>query len=744
MQLKSHRYDRFIYPIFDIEGSKEISPVSGGALQIHSPLDCVKPYPWILDPFVMSDESGQTGFPPERPGQPITCRTDLGGSTSTPFGSVPHTADFSSFEQYYRNGFPSESCTEHKLLLNGAAVKTDGSVCLDLVYEKTYEFVKVPSIVEHKSPTDAEYGAELKNFITPSLPADKNRYVDFIGAKGDYVAIAYPNLFRIKFAANEDINAETAKTKLKAALDAKSAEINAAINSQNPASLGGKDAQIYALLKTGPYPAANVDLYARIAENPVVLDSIVESVVWNNLDNATAKYGYLLEHHLDIDGNSSFPIAGHKGDYEIAYMVGKGDAANMYVKLDPEAQGGPPEEIATAMSRASELRNALDAANLSGQSGKEKAEFKCGPPDGVPLWQWLPAIFCWLSSILPPSVSSGSCSAAASTKETQGLIESIYGKKDSDNNGIPDYAEDLNKNGVVDSAERVGDGGSVSLSAHPRVASYFSNVSLSAKLLDRNGQQVLIDSTNEVSFEVDTIYAYSGSSEQLVYDRMEKEGEEGDASVISKYVTFSPVRVRAEAGEAKLGVSSMGLDADVHFVATVAPKDKNGVPLFSVSDDAVLKIRSDELVGTPYSGSGVGVSSMVAAGEFDRLEYRFERNSKNGSGAIAYPVSVTVTDADGTVVHTGSVASGNWTLSGDLLNRMGEYSIEFADAEGVSGIRSLTVSAGEAVSMELVPSSSAFVVGEKVTFLVRLLDKYGNYAKGDLVGMSGSISPEGK
>jgi len=36
--------------------------------------------------------------------------------------------------------------------------------------------------MEHKSPTDEELKAQISNIVSPDLPVDKDRYIDFIGA----------------------------------------------------------------------------------------------------------------------------------------------------------------------------------------------------------------------------------------------------------------------------------------------------------------------------------------------------------------------------------------------------------------------------------------------------------------------------------------------------------------------------------------------------------------------------------
>ena len=191
-------------------------------------------------------------------------------------------------------------------------------------------------------------------------------------------------------------------------LDAKSTEINSIISSNNPASLDPKTRASYDLLKSGAYPTTTVDLYKLLESNATVLSSIVDSVLWYHLRNATSKYAYVLEHDLDRDGNADYALPGHKSDYEMAYIAGSGDARGLHLKIDPEAKAGPAPDITEIQNQNGALQSALDGANI-GDFSEKKADFKCGPPEGVPIWQWLPAIFCWLGTLVPVSIGAGSC-----------------------------------------------------------------------------------------------------------------------------------------------------------------------------------------------------------------------------------------------------------------------------------------------------------------------------------------------
>jgi hypothetical protein len=84
--------------------------------------------------------------------------------------------------------------------------------------------------------------------ISPNLPIDKDRYIDFIAADNTYGKIQYPYLFRVS--SPESFNFSATKTALKQYLDQKSQEINALIQAKDPSKLTGDDLAIYQLLTT--------------------------------------------------------------------------------------------------------------------------------------------------------------------------------------------------------------------------------------------------------------------------------------------------------------------------------------------------------------------------------------------------------------------------------------------------------------------------------------------------------------
>ncbi len=73
----------------------------------------------------------------------------------------------------------------------------------------------------------------------------------------------------------------------------------------------------------------------------------------------------------------------------------------MYIKLDPNEKANNP--FASIIARNITLNTSLLSSNIAPPAGKEGV-FQCAPPDGVPIWEWIPAIVCWLQEMLPPTI----------------------------------------------------------------------------------------------------------------------------------------------------------------------------------------------------------------------------------------------------------------------------------------------------------------------------------------------------
>ena len=448
---------------------------------------------------------------------------------------------------------------------------------------------------------------------TPSLASDRDRYIDFLTPSGSVAKIEYPNFYRLTWGDTENLTADTVRARIKEVLDAKTKEISALITANNPAGLTGTKLIEYNELKRGDYPSEGIDLYTRLASAGNALNTIIDTVLWYNESNATNKYAFVLENYLDRDGNRDYPLSGMKKDYEMAYIGGNGDAQNMYVKVDPEAKIAPPREITDIQSEYGSLSNLLAGSNISSYGG-EGAQFKCGPPEGVPIWQWLPAVFCWLGTILPPTVGAGSC--GNQTLGAKSAADAQFFTSQTSVDGKPDWQADRNNNGILDGYEWVKDG-KLLLTASPKRLGYLATTKLEATLT-KNDRTLAFDSYNQVQFDVKRIILKAGqispasstgglsdqtplTTDRVVYARGAA-GENGSIDTLKRYLTFTPLAVRAENGVAGYTLGSKSKDLDVFLEASVSPLDKNNSPAFlKTSDEALVEIRNQGLRVTPLT-----------------------------------------------------------------------------------------------------------------------------------------------
>jgi hypothetical protein len=106
-----------------------------------------------------------------------------------------------------------------------------------------YFYKEIPSYVEHKAPEPYDLYKQIQHKVTPNLPIDRDRYIDFMGANNTYQKILYPYLFRLELPEIEtesgtlEEKLEIVNELVKEKLDEKSAEINEVIANSDPSEL---------------------------------------------------------------------------------------------------------------------------------------------------------------------------------------------------------------------------------------------------------------------------------------------------------------------------------------------------------------------------------------------------------------------------------------------------------------------------------------------------------------------------
>jgi hypothetical protein len=284
---------------------------------------------------------------------------------------------------------------------------------------RSYYYKLISSVIKHKSPTYDELVVQTKNMITPNLPVDKNRYIDFISLLGNHTKIDYPYLFRLWVLNNENLNIENIRKNFAKLMQNKSKQINNISNLENPNSLQWIQKDIYDILKKWDYTKTSINLldFIKTKNNKELTidqdtkiskyyDTLMLALYWNNLDSISEKYKFIFENYLSDQftrNENNFILQKNKKLYEIAYLWAEWDAKNMFIKLEAKSKKQNP--YADIISKKLELDSKLLWSNI-GEGIKNEALFKCSPPGWVPLIEWFPAVKCRIDDILSSNKNS--------------------------------------------------------------------------------------------------------------------------------------------------------------------------------------------------------------------------------------------------------------------------------------------------------------------------------------------------
>ncbi|MDD5769409.1 MAG: hypothetical protein PHE25_00425 [Candidatus Gracilibacteria bacterium] len=813
-RLKSSDFKNAINPIYDIVGGLKTSDTTKNP----DPRNCFDNN-LILTKRITTDEGGgfKIGFLAGKSNYqvPINGQSAMGWSCSTTNQNLGYSYNF----DYTYSHFPtlsSSNCEIQYLKLDGVNIKTysnnncevyttggsngsinseenglgggfggGGTTTTQTQTVKTLNFHKISSYITHKSPTADELIKQTKYMVSPNLPIDKDRYIDFISADNTYGKINYPYLFRIVLDDKNEFNIENAKVQLQKYLDNKSKELNDLITAKNPSKLSGLDLTIYSLLKTGNYPTANIDLYKILENKPdkeieifgnkktlSYIDTLIFSIYRNNLNSVSAKYKFVFENYLgdQFGGNNfDFFLPKNKKQYEISYLGASGDSQNMYVKLDPNEKADNP--FSDIIANNSILNNYLLGVR-STTSNNGGANFKCAPPEGVPIWQWLPAVICRLKDMLPPkiSITNGNCGLNLVSQDSDG--------------GYLDNTDD-NKNGINDYLENELGSGSLELKTDSNKYYYNRVGNLEANLLNSSGSAILFDNNSNIYFElqkveipVDDKKDFNNTNKKVIFDNDNVNLNTSDAYKDAlKYVSFKNLNSPTKQGKAIYSFVTKSSEANITFKASIKLKDQKGNIVIYKSGTKTIQVRGDLFYGTNYKLSQYageltldsGVNSIIASdnqsifliqdsnfdtqksslGTLNSLSNSKEKlfislSNKDRLGKdlnVDYPLILKITNKDGNIIKNSVINEITGNIGLGIFKETGTFNIEIKDKSGFIIKKEIDIIPDVAVKID--PKLSTTLMeksGVITTNVFSIYDKYGNPTVGDSYNVEASIS----
>ncbi len=476
------------------------------------------------------------------------------------------------------------------------------------IIEKTYK--NIPSYIIHKSPTSNELSIQLKSNITQNLPIDKTRYIDFFSSivdsdtwswKDSYEKIIYPNIFKVTWSNKIDI-----WKILNELLDTKSKEI---LNI-------GWSIDLKSILKNKENKELNI--WGEIKKINYY-DFLVFSIFWNNLSNISAKYKFVMEYYLSdqIWGNNfKFVLPKNKKIYEIAYMWADWDASNMYVKLDPEDKinSNPYNDIYSknwllnsnkisvwVLNWSNKIN--VDLTSLSGWLSSVNYEewlFKCAPPEGVPIWEWIPAVMCRLKGLLPVEISVWAWNCGSNDAFDSDSFDSddvdyyeLFEKQKQDQNNSS-LNRDFNKNWLNDFCEnKIKDNGSIKLYSDSSRYFFNKNWILKTEVLDKNWKRIMLDNSSYITFSLNKII--DKNTWNVIFDK-NIDNFEDKKEEIWKYIYFKNFKSKTRYWETKYYFSTKNNESDIYFEANLDLKDSKNNSIKKIkSNQLIIKIRNNRL-----------------------------------------------------------------------------------------------------------------------------------------------------
>lgn len=650
---------------------------------------------------------------------------------------------------------------------------------------ETFSYKTIPSHILHTSPTDEEFWAQIKSMYTPSLPIDKVRYIDFIWAKWGaapsygYQRIDFPQLFGVRTGNGKELTLSAIEQKTKSYLDNISAKVNQSIQDSNPNWLTGKQKNLYQdhLRTSQSYPQANFDLYQYLQDKPLEVftldgqskkinyyDTLIFAIYWNNLNNISAKYKFIFEEYLsnEFTGNNyGFHLPKAKKSYEIGYFAAPGDSQNMYIKLDPDQKWDHPYADIIAANTA--LQTTLVAANVGDNSVVWKNTFECAPPDGVNIFQWIPAVVCWLKEMLPPKIKigPGKCSDQAFVNRENSQRESC--ERDSNNNGVVDCIEDWLR------------WWSLSLSSDLERYPYNYPGILTTEIYTKSGSLATFDfqsrpnivlSRVEIPRSADKVF--SGNNVQVIYDKDIPSLATPEAyKAAQSYIWYTAVSQWIYAGKTQSYFYTRSKDANAYFQASLVHKDKDEKEIITLeSSPKKIEIRSERMFVNTYKVQKDGSFSPASSGLVsnlsniclaewgatplknqvdqtqalsdaeEKLLLLVQNYSLNGNTLeLNYPLNIELLHKWESVFQQSNISKQQLSSVIPLFaaRKSGTYELKIRDALGAQTLKILEITPDKAKNIQATLSTNIAQIGGNIsTHIFTIQDAFDNLASGQI------------
>ncbi|MBI5422146.1 S-layer homology domain-containing protein [Candidatus Peregrinibacteria bacterium] len=429
-------------------------------------------------------------------------------------------------------------------------------------FEVQASYKPVNSVVHHTEPKDSTLKAAAGNFTIPQIPIDGIRYLEF-DRSNQHFTFEYPNFFKLK-----GDNAAEIATSLLQMVQQKDQELNAKLGYQ--ANL------------ISQFVAQNADL--------------LEPIQWRQL-GFDQKHEAILEKYVDRDSflpvpqakpgkTLNPPLVKPKG-YEAMQIVADGDATGFQFALNSSHQPLPPASGTGQTTQAETAAPTPPASTGAVGIGQGETSSKCGPSDGVEIWEWFDAVKCWIEeevSKLDQMVNlDNSCAAEPlpePTKEEQAAFDLMNDTR-------------LSVDNPKDKPVRV------DVSVQSKTLVQGEKAAIKAKILNSDGDPVIGFLDDPLSFKVaDAGLAHFDKGSVPVFIGEEKSNLFVDAATGNTQIAVQlgalaapPVPIRVvQSATIKLSAVRTNDGNRAAYKVTAIVVDPTGLPITDVNGEARLSL----------------------------------------------------------------------------------------------------------------------------------------------------------
>gem|GEM_PF-780884 len=279
----------------------------------------------------------------------------------------------------------------------------------------------------------------------------------------------------------------------------------------------------------------------------------------------------------------------------------------MYIQMDPAGVKGENPYV-DVLQNVQDINNLTFGNSISTATDTGGTVFRCAPPEGVPIWEWLPAVMCRLADMMPPKITLTTKTSKTPKHFVNGeqiLCDDCIAENTSVEK-IP--SDDTNKNGVPDALEKMRQKGTLHFVTDAKQYMHNTSGILEVAVLDEDGKIIGADNLSQVTFQVTQVEDLVTKAKIPVNDETR--------SVVSQYINLRSLSMPLSHGKRQYSFTTRGKDALITVEAVVTLRNNISARELNSPEDAIVMSQTETLT-FKISGERLQASSKILVKDED-------------------------------------------------------------------------------------------------------------------------------